>query len=236
MHKNGDNNDNNNSSAASQACAACKYQRRKCNPNCILAPFFPPSRAKDFLNAHKLFGVSNIKKSIETLDPPQRAIAMKSIIYQANMRASDPVGGCYRYIFELQSQIEWITAELNLVNQRLAICKAQAAAAAAAASQEQPLMEVGQEEEVNPILGLEGLNNAYVDQQRHEAEKHDQGKVYEGSTSSLSQVYNVFDTNSVKLEMEASVPLSDISEDIKPLLAVFDDKGAEKFPFDSKVC
>ncbi|XWS60630.1 hypothetical protein CRYUN_Cryun07bG0051800 [Craigia yunnanensis] len=70
------------------ACAACKYQRRKCIPECRLAPYFPADQTKVFQNAHKLFGVSNIVKILKSLDPTQHAEAMRSIKYQANVRDS----------------------------------------------------------------------------------------------------------------------------------------------------
>ncbi|KAJ4848086.1 hypothetical protein Tsubulata_026727 [Turnera subulata] len=108
-----------------QACAACKYQRRKCAPDCILAPYFPHDRQRQFLNAHKLFGVSNITKIIKNLNPPEKDEAMRTIIFQSDVRASDPVGGCYRMIRELQRQIEYSKAELDLVLHQLAICRAQ---------------------------------------------------------------------------------------------------------------
>ncbi|KAG1346357.1 LOB domain-containing protein 11-like [Cocos nucifera] len=114
---------------ATQACAACKYQRRKCNPDCTLAPYFPADQQRQFLNAHRLFGVSNIIKIIRDLDPIQRAEAMRSIIFQSNARAHDPVGGCYRIILELERQLEHDSAELALVLRQLAICRAQAQAA-----------------------------------------------------------------------------------------------------------
>ena len=126
------NNNNNNSTSSrngnttSQACAACKHQRRKCGPNCILAPYFPHDRQKQFLNAHKLFGVGRISSMIKPLSPSERNMAMETIIFQADMRAYDPVGGCYRLIQQLQSQIEHYKAELQLVLQHLAIFRAQA--------------------------------------------------------------------------------------------------------------
>ncbi|KAL5822489.1 hypothetical protein ACOSQ4_020389 [Xanthoceras sorbifolium] len=104
-----------------QACAACKYQRRKCAPDCILAPYFPHDRQRQFLNAHKLFGVSNITKIIKYLEPPEKDEAMKTIIFQSDVRANDPVGGCYRIIRDLQRQIEFTKAELELVLHQLAI-------------------------------------------------------------------------------------------------------------------
>ncbi|GAB4842535.1 hypothetical protein Ancab_012509 [Ancistrocladus abbreviatus] len=119
------------SSNGTQACAACKYQRRKCVPDCILAPYFPHDRQRQFLNAHKLFGVSNITKIIRNLNPPDKDIAMRTIIYQSDVRAKDPVGGCYRIICDLHHQIEYYKAELDLILHQLAICRAQEAATAA---------------------------------------------------------------------------------------------------------
>lgn len=112
-------------SNTNQACAACKYQRRKCAPDCILAPYFPHHRQQQFLNAHKLFGVSNITKIIRFLDQPHKDEAMRTIIYQSDVRANDPVGGCYRIIRELQRQIQYNRAELHLVLHQLAYCRAQ---------------------------------------------------------------------------------------------------------------
>ncbi|KAB1218423.1 LOB domain-containing protein 22 [Morella rubra] len=108
-----------------QACAACKYQRRKCAPDCILAPFFPHDRQRQFLNAHKLFGVRNITKIIENLNQQDKERAMHTIIYQSDARANDPVGGCYRIIRDLQRLIDYYQAELEIVVHQLDICRAQ---------------------------------------------------------------------------------------------------------------
>ncbi|KAI9079210.1 hypothetical protein K1719_038815 [Acacia pycnantha] len=115
------NSDTNLNHDDNKACAACKYRRRKCTPDCILAPYFPHDHQSRFLNAHKLFGVRNITKIITKLDPPSKDEAMRSIIYQSDMRANDPVGGCYRYVKELVAQIEYHRAELDLVLQQLAV-------------------------------------------------------------------------------------------------------------------
>ncbi|CAL9750468.1 uncharacterized protein LOC135666041 isoform X1 [Musa acuminata AAA Group] len=113
--------------AANSACAACKYQRRKCKPDCLLAPYFPANQQQKFLNAHRLFGVSNIVKIIRDLDPFQRNEAMSTIIYQSDMRAHDPVGGCYRYIRDLERQIDHDSTELAFVLRQLALCRAHTA-------------------------------------------------------------------------------------------------------------
>lgn len=122
------NNNNNiisrNGNGTTQACAACKYQRRKCGTSCILAPYFPHDRQKQFLNAHKLFGVGKITNMIKNVPPHLRDHTMSSIIFQSDMRAMDPVGGCYRFIQQLQSQYEFYQAELHLTRQQISICKA----------------------------------------------------------------------------------------------------------------
>ncbi|XP_058780233.1 LOB domain-containing protein 7-like isoform X2 [Vicia villosa] len=118
---------NNSNGGTPQACSACKYQRRKCGPTCILAPYFPHERQKQFLNAHKLFGVGKITNMLKNVPPESRDVTMSTIVYQADMRALDPVGGCYRHIQTLQAQIDYFTVELHFVLQQLAICRAAAA-------------------------------------------------------------------------------------------------------------
>ncbi|KAK4269241.1 hypothetical protein QN277_022427 [Acacia crassicarpa] len=117
---------NNTINNHNQACAACKYQRKKCAPDCILAPYFPHDRQRQFLNAHRLFGVRNITRIIENYNDHLRDEAMRSIIYQSDMRAADPVGGCYRHVKELMAQIQYLEAELVFVRQQLAVFRAQA--------------------------------------------------------------------------------------------------------------
>lgn len=144
VHNNNDNNHKNvllRVSGAGQACAACKYQRRKCAPDCALAPYFPHDRQRQFLNAHKLFGVSSITKIIRHLDQPLKDEAMRTIIFQSDVRANDPVGGCYRIIRDLQHHIDYCKAELDIVLHQLAYCRAQAVAAAAVSEQQQILTD-----------------------------------------------------------------------------------------------
>lgn len=111
-------------SNVSQACAACKHQRRKCVPDCPLAPFFPPNSHKDFLNSHKLFGVRNIMNTVRKVEPLNRENAVKSMIFEANIRAHDPVGGCCRIVKELELKISQAKAELNFVLHQLAMFRA----------------------------------------------------------------------------------------------------------------
>ncbi|XWS51066.1 hypothetical protein CRYUN_Cryun12cG0144300 [Craigia yunnanensis] len=107
------------------ACAACKYQRRKCIPECLLAPYFPADQTKVFQNAHKLFGVSNIVKILKSLDPTQHAEAMRSIKYQANVRDRFPVYGCLGVIRQLYYQIQLIEEEFHAVLAQLEMYRQQ---------------------------------------------------------------------------------------------------------------
>ncbi|KAE8695070.1 LOB domain-containing protein 22 [Hibiscus syriacus] len=110
---------------ATSACAACKYQRRKCIPECLLAPHFPADQTKVFQNAHKLFGVSNIVKILRSLDPSQHAEAMRSIKYQANVRDRFPVYGCLGVIRQLYYQIQLVEEEFHAVLTQLEMCRQQ---------------------------------------------------------------------------------------------------------------
>ncbi|XP_065848675.1 LOB domain-containing protein 22-like [Euphorbia lathyris] len=106
------------------ACAACKYQRRKCKPDCPLAPYFPPSSHRDFIAVHKLFGVSNILKTIRSFDSPAaKQASVNTMIFQAKARAADPVGGCHRIILILKNQILFYQNQLHLVRQHLLLHK-----------------------------------------------------------------------------------------------------------------
>ncbi|KAF8378374.1 hypothetical protein HHK36_029713 [Tetracentron sinense] len=109
----------------SQACAACKYQRRKCSADCPLAPYFPPDKPKMFQNAHRLFGVSNILKILNQLNPSQQMEAMRSIVFQADIREKFPTHGCCGIIYQLNYQLRQTEEELHAVNTKLAICRQQ---------------------------------------------------------------------------------------------------------------
>ncbi|XAR69247.1 hypothetical protein NMG60_11000762 [Bertholletia excelsa] len=135
---------------SSKACAACRYQRRRCPPDCVLAPYFPANRENDFLNVQRLFGVSNITKVIQTVKPLDRDIAAKCMISHATIRSMDPVGGCYGIICELQRQIERCKDELDLVLYQLSICKAE--------STQQNVIEESRSMFLNPdCFGVAGL-------------------------------------------------------------------------------
>ncbi|WCJ25391.1 LOB domain-containing protein 27 [Euphorbia peplus] len=115
----------NHEGAIPQACAACTFERSECSSNCPLAPYFPPDQPKLFQNAHKLFGIRKIVKIIEALDPPQKLEAMRSIIYESNIRDRFPVHGCWGVICQLACQIKHAQEELLVVNAQLEMYRSQ---------------------------------------------------------------------------------------------------------------
>lgn len=107
----------------SKACASCKFQRRKCSKDCLLAPYFPADKPQVFGNAHRLFGVSNISKILKQVKEEYRDDAMKSIIIESDMRAQFPVGGCLDVIMMYYGMIKNSEQELNSVKFLLDHCK-----------------------------------------------------------------------------------------------------------------
>ncbi|XWS56470.1 hypothetical protein CRYUN_Cryun09bG0088100 [Craigia yunnanensis] len=93
-------------------CAACKILRRRCVEKCVLAPYFPPTEPYKFTIAHRVFGASNIIKSLQELPESQRADAVSSMVYEASARIRDPVYGCAGAICQLQKQVSDLQAQL----------------------------------------------------------------------------------------------------------------------------
>ncbi|KAK6919736.1 Lateral organ boundaries, LOB [Dillenia turbinata] len=77
------------------ACAACKHQRKKCTEKCMLAPFFPAEKSREFQAVHKVFGVSNVQKMMRSLNEQDRRKAAESLIWEAFCRQTDPILGPY---------------------------------------------------------------------------------------------------------------------------------------------
>ncbi|RCV20332.1 hypothetical protein SETIT_4G047700v2 [Setaria italica] len=115
--------------AGAAACAACKYQRRRCTPDCPLAEYFPHDRPRVFRNAHRLFGVNNILKTLARAGPEKRREAMHCIIYESHAWDINPATGCVPIIDDLQRRI--CQAGLDLRRVYAAIRAYRAAAAAA---------------------------------------------------------------------------------------------------------
>ncbi|GMG99963.1 hypothetical protein Nepgr_001803 [Nepenthes gracilis] len=106
-------------SSSSSPCAACKFLRRKCQPECVFAPYFPPDQPQKFANVHRVFGASNVTKLLNELHPHQREDAVNSLAYEADMRLRDPVYGCVGVISLLQHQLRQLQMDLSCAKSEL---------------------------------------------------------------------------------------------------------------------
>lgn len=122
------NNNSNNENAAAppvarRACAACKHQRRRCDETCVLAKYFPPERAEDFANVHRLFGVQNTIQILNSVDESEKKKTMESLIFEARIRKDFPVHGPLAVEAMFRAQIEKAEKELEMVNRQLQLFK-----------------------------------------------------------------------------------------------------------------
>ncbi|KAI3721647.1 hypothetical protein L2E82_32664 [Cichorium intybus] len=106
-------------SSSNSPCAACKFLRRKCQPECVFAPYFPPDQPQKFANVHKVFGASNVTKLLNELHPHQREDAVNTLAYEADMRLRDPVYGCVGVISLLQHQLRQLQMDLTSAKSEL---------------------------------------------------------------------------------------------------------------------
>ncbi|KAF7806557.1 LOB domain-containing protein 4 [Senna tora] len=49
----------------SSPCAACKLLRRRCDKQCVFAPYFPAHHPHKFINVHKVYDASNVYKMLQ---------------------------------------------------------------------------------------------------------------------------------------------------------------------------
>ncbi|KAK4837582.1 hypothetical protein QYF36_006692 [Acer negundo] len=105
-------------------CAACKYLRRKCPQDCVLAPYFPSNDPQRFSAVHKIFGSSNIAKMLQKLPEHLRMEAADCMAMEAHCRIEDPVYGCVSFIDQLQQQIIETQSITNQINAQIAFYNA----------------------------------------------------------------------------------------------------------------
>ncbi|KAL1545192.1 LOB domain-containing protein 27-like isoform X2 [Salvia divinorum] len=109
---------------SSPGCAACKYQRRKCRPACPLAPYFPADQPKIFQSVQRLFGICNVAKILDKLTTTEEKVeAIRSIIYESDMRERFPVNGCVGVLAHLQECLIAANQKLQFVNAKLQACR-----------------------------------------------------------------------------------------------------------------
>ncbi|CAM0880647.1 unnamed protein product [Alopecurus aequalis] len=129
---------NGNGSIGGGACAVCKHQRRKCEPNCELAAYFPANRMNDFRALHLVFGVANLTKLIKAnATEAARRRAAETLTWEARWRERDPSEGCYREVSCLRRENAVLRAENAALRRRADQCASCCAGAATLQQQQQ---------------------------------------------------------------------------------------------------
>ena len=100
-------------------CAACKHQRRRCLPNCLLKPYFPADEPDMFKNALRMFGVRKLQHMVRSVRPERRDACARAIALESKSRAEDPVRGCSGVIQDLEEQLMDTAVELEVLLRRL---------------------------------------------------------------------------------------------------------------------
>ncbi|WKA05771.1 hypothetical protein VitviT2T_023716 [Vitis vinifera] len=108
-----------------QPCAACRMLRRRCDRDCILAPYFPSYEAEKFAGVHRVFGASNVIRMIQMVEESRREDAVKAIIYEATARLRDPVYGSAGAIFHLQKMIQDLKTQLDSIRTQTLVLQEQ---------------------------------------------------------------------------------------------------------------
>ncbi|CAA2978161.1 Hypothetical predicted protein [Olea europaea subsp. europaea] len=110
-------------SGSGSPCGACKFLRRKCLKDCVLAPYFCHDQgATQFAAIHKVFGASNVSKLLAHLPVSDRCEAATTMAYEAQARLQDPTYGCVSHIFALQQQVVNLQAQLASLKEQAAQC------------------------------------------------------------------------------------------------------------------
>ncbi|WCJ30867.1 LOB domain-containing protein 2 [Euphorbia peplus] len=110
------NNGNNNTVIAHPACASCKHQRKKCAEDCVLAPYFPAARSREFQAVHRVFGVSNVAKLVKSVREEDRKSVADSLVWEACCRQNDPILGPLGEFRKIQEELKLFKAQKQTQN------------------------------------------------------------------------------------------------------------------------
>ncbi|XP_057467430.1 LOB domain-containing protein 24-like [Actinidia eriantha] len=103
------------------ACAACRHQRKRCEPYCPLRKYFPSNKEEVFLSVHKLYGVNNFLKIIGSVPFHLEHKTAQTLIFEAKVRSQFPVLGSLALQAWIKARIMECEKELEVVKKELAI-------------------------------------------------------------------------------------------------------------------
>lgn len=103
----------------STACASCRHQRRRCEPTCPLAPYFPATMAPEFEEVRRLHGVRKLVRFVRSVPESDRRVLVTNLIHHALARRADPVMGLVGEVARLQAAILAAKHERDLLHRQL---------------------------------------------------------------------------------------------------------------------
>lgn len=106
-----------------EPCAICKEKRQKCTKKCVLTPYLPANKPEKYAFLVYVFGIKNLVRIINEIDPSQRQACVYSLCFEAEARIRDPVYGCVGIIRGLQRRLQHLQLSLNISKRELAMIK-----------------------------------------------------------------------------------------------------------------
>ncbi|ESW28000.1 hypothetical protein PHAVU_003G250700 [Phaseolus vulgaris] len=101
-------------------CGACKYQRRRCRADCLMAPYFPAESIQRFAYIHHVFGGGNVSNILKSTKLELRKWTARALTYQAEARVRDPVHGCVGVICEQEESLRILKEKLEKAKREVA--------------------------------------------------------------------------------------------------------------------
>ncbi|BBN07288.1 protein MpASLBD9 [Marchantia polymorpha subsp. ruderalis] len=77
------------SSGASSRCASCKYLRKRCTDECVLAPYFPADQPLKFAIVHAHFDIVNVIELLHGIPESFRLSVVKDLVLQAIIKVAN---------------------------------------------------------------------------------------------------------------------------------------------------
>ena len=113
-----------NDAGARIKCATCKYQNKRCDENCPLAPFFPSNKVDEFDKVIRLFSIDFLKDMLNSVTTnEEKAKMVETLILEAKIRSENPVYGSIAVTEKLSLEIENTQKELDLIQKTIAFYK-----------------------------------------------------------------------------------------------------------------
>ncbi|CAI8608325.1 unnamed protein product [Vicia faba] len=106
-------------------CLVCRRLRRRCSDDCEIGQYFPSNRSDDFHSAVSLFGLTNLRRIMGSVEEHQRQTLANSILLEGKAWRLYPGRGLLGYELELDAQISSNLSEVETAERFLAYFKDQ---------------------------------------------------------------------------------------------------------------